>query len=168
MAHPKHLTVRQRYKFRCGYCGVSETDTGGQLTVDHFRPLSKGGSDDDDNLVYSCHRCNLYKGDFLPNADDKQNGRRVLHPLLDDRDVHLRQNGETGRLEPLTDTGRFHIALLQLNRPELVRHRLRERVWRKRMQAAEDELGMLTATVTALELHVARLKQLLSDQKEDS
>lgn len=61
--HPKHERVRQRYDGRCGYCGLSEVDAGGELTVDHFRPVAAGGGDDDDNLVYACFRCNLYKGD---------------------------------------------------------------------------------------------------------
>lgn len=56
MAHPKNLEVRQRYEGRCGYCGVSEGETGGELTVDHFRPLCAGGDDTDDNLVYCCFR----------------------------------------------------------------------------------------------------------------
>jgi len=28
--------VRQRANFACEFCGVTETDTGGHLTVDHF------------------------------------------------------------------------------------------------------------------------------------
>ena len=27
--------LRRRFHFRCGYCGVSETDGGAELTVDH-------------------------------------------------------------------------------------------------------------------------------------
>lgn len=46
--------VRQRANFACEYCGVTETDTGGQLTIDHFHPRSKGGDDDLDNLLYCC------------------------------------------------------------------------------------------------------------------
>lgn len=66
MAHPRLQIVRERYSNCCGYCGVSETDAGGELTVDHFRPLSAGGDDSDDNLVYACIRCNQYKGILLP------------------------------------------------------------------------------------------------------
>ncbi len=167
MAHPKHAEVRRRHSRRCGYCGVSETDTGGQLTVDHYRPVSKGGGEDDENLVYACFKCNLYKGGFHPNADDEQNGRRVLHPLLDDTTAHIQSTDESGRLEPLTDTGRFHIELLQLNRPALVRHRLTHGLWQKRLQFLEEEIGLLTATVTGLELHVARLERLLGDSTSE-
>jgi hypothetical protein len=31
--------LRQRYGFRCGYCGVRETDAGARLTLDHFHLL---------------------------------------------------------------------------------------------------------------------------------
>jgi hypothetical protein len=37
--------VRTRSRFRCEFCGVTETDAGGELTVDHFRPVSKGEDD---------------------------------------------------------------------------------------------------------------------------
>ena len=37
--------VRQRADFTCEFCGISETDTGGELTVDHFQPFGKGGND---------------------------------------------------------------------------------------------------------------------------
>lgn len=36
--------VRRRANFACEFCGVTETDTGGQLTVDHFRPQAKAVS----------------------------------------------------------------------------------------------------------------------------
>ena len=70
MAHPRLPTVRERYAFCCGYCGVSEADVGGELTVDHFCPVSAGGDDSDENLVYACVRCNQYKGALRPEATD--------------------------------------------------------------------------------------------------
>jgi hypothetical protein len=35
--------VRERAEFRCEYCGVSEDETGGILTIDHYRPLRCDG-----------------------------------------------------------------------------------------------------------------------------
>lgn len=49
--------VRSRAGFACEYCGVTETDTGGMLTIDHFQPKTKGGSDKCDNLIYCCSPC---------------------------------------------------------------------------------------------------------------
>ncbi len=40
----------------CVYCG------GGATTVDHDVPLSRGGSEDPENLVPACRPCNSAKG----------------------------------------------------------------------------------------------------------
>ena len=58
--------ARRRANFACEYCGVTETDVGGLLTVDHFQPQARGGADALGNLLYCCHRCNLYKADYWP------------------------------------------------------------------------------------------------------
>ena len=162
MAHPKLRQVEQRYNNCCGYCRIGEVDTGGELTVDHYQPRVAGGDDTDDNLVYACFRCNLYKGDFFPNDDDRVHGRRLLHPLLDDVAAHLRENPETGLLEPLTETGRFHLTLLQLNRPALVAHRLRMRqaaLEQAKQELMEAQLAQLQATVDAQTAFISALRQ---------
>src|SRR4051794_23670100 len=105
VAHPKHQSVRARYQHQCGYCGISEIDAGGELTVDHYHPVSAGGDDTDENLVYACIRCNLYKADYWPNAQEVEAGNIVLHPMRDDILRHLRENEQTGELEPLSQTG---------------------------------------------------------------
>jgi hypothetical protein len=58
--------VRERAAGACEYCGVTDTDSGGPLTVDHFQPRARGGTDDLSNLLYCCWRCNLYKADYWP------------------------------------------------------------------------------------------------------
>lgn len=151
MAHPKHTQVRARFNYRCAYCGVSEADVGSELTVDHFRPVSVGGDDEDLNLVYACHRCNLLKADFYPDKQDLAMGRRVLHPMLDDVSKHIRENLQTGRVEPLTETGAFHIALLDLNRPPLVNYRLRRNL-----------ITLLVKKQRLLEAENAQLRSLIS------
>jgi hypothetical protein len=128
MAHPRLDDVRMRYNSRCGYCGVTERETGGELTVDHYHPLCIGSDESDDNLVYCCFRCNSYKGEFEPTAEDIRQGFRVIHPLLDEVALHMGENQQTGRVEPLTNMGRFHIALSHLNRPQLVEQRLARRL----------------------------------------
>ena len=105
MAHSKHDLIRQWYGYCCGYCGVSEADSGGELTADHYRPVSQGGDDSDANLVYCCFRCNLNKGDFFPTPDDIAQGYRLLHPLRDDLRVHLREDAD-GTMSGLSAAGR--------------------------------------------------------------
>ena len=55
-------SIRALYGFRCGYCGVTETESGGQLEIEHFRPRSRGGQDILDNLIYACPTCNRFSG----------------------------------------------------------------------------------------------------------
>ncbi len=76
-------SIRALYDFRCGYCGVTETESGGQLEVDHFRPRSRGGKDILDNLVYACPTCNRFKGDYWP-APAASPDLMLLHPQQDD------------------------------------------------------------------------------------
>jgi hypothetical protein len=163
--------IRARYEYRCGYCGVSETDTGGILTLDHHHPRTAGGDDSDENLVYACPRCNQYKGDFWPDVDDTRLGRVVLHPLLSELAQHFRDDEETGQLVPLTETGRFHIALLQLNRPALVQHRLRRRLSElltAKQRLLEAENAQLRATVAEQERYIALLRALVGPAVEDN
>ncbi len=113
--------IREKADFSCEYCGISETDSGGELTVDHFQPASKGG-DDEENLVYCCFRCNLYKGDYWSDAP---NQTRLWNPRKDKRDEHFWLS-ETGRLLALTKIGEFAIKLLRLNRPPLAAKRQKD------------------------------------------
>lgn len=48
----------------CQYCGNKKHIS--QFSRDHFFPKSKGGSDDDFNLILSCKRCNSEKSDQFP------------------------------------------------------------------------------------------------------
>ena len=50
-------SIKARDGYKCVYCGSSEN-----LTVDHVRPKSKGGTDTADNLVTACRPCNQAKG----------------------------------------------------------------------------------------------------------
>ena len=45
----------------CAYCGSREN-----LTVDHIRPLIKGGTNAFWNLQTLCDECNVAKGDKYP------------------------------------------------------------------------------------------------------
>jgi hypothetical protein len=116
-------TVRVRYGLRCGYCGVHEDEVGALLTVDHFQPRIQGGSDASENLVYCCHACNEFKGDWW----NPTNAERLLHPLSEDSHTHFVER-EDFTLESLTATGAFHITRLHLNRPQLIASRRKRRL----------------------------------------
>jgi HNH endonuclease len=109
--------VRAIYVFRCGYCGVSEVQVGAELTYDHFCPQSQNGTDDAANIVYACHACNEFKGDYWSETE--------------------------GILQALTSLGQIYIDQLQLNRPPLIENRMeRQRVLRTEHHLAEMSLTL--------------------------
>jgi hypothetical protein len=114
--------VRQRAHFACEFCGVTETDTGGELTIDHFQPHTKGGTDAPENLLYCCHRCNQYKADYWPTQSEDP---PLWHPRHEPIERHLLLLAN-GTLYPITQTGAFTLKRLRLNRPPLVAYRVRK------------------------------------------
>jgi hypothetical protein len=42
--------VRQRAQCACEFCGITEIDAGGMLTIDRFKPSTEEGSDALKNL----------------------------------------------------------------------------------------------------------------------
>ena len=165
MAHFKHQSVRVRYAFCCGYCGISETDAGGEMTVDHFHPQVHGGDESDDNLVYACFRCNTYKGDLLPQDANRPLEHRLLHPLHDNFNDHIRINRQTGWLEALTVTGAFHMDALHLNRAALIANRKRRRHYARLLAEADQTYADLTRRGDIQRLRDAYVR-VLKAQKE--
>lgn len=126
--------------------------------------MAAGGDETDDNLVYACFRCNLFKGEFHPTPEDRAKGHIVLHPLREDMWQHVRFEEATGLLQPLTETGRFHVSLLHLNRPALVAFRLRRRfaeLLLRRKRLVDEENAELKAIIRAQEKYIAHLKGLM-------
>jgi hypothetical protein len=54
--------ILERDGFRCRYCGRSKDEPSVVLEVDHVVPVTKGGTDEPDNLLTSCEPCNQGKG----------------------------------------------------------------------------------------------------------
>ena len=66
--------VFKRDGFTCQYCGRKTPEV--ILELEHIIPLSKGGTDELDNLTTSCFECNRGKG------------KSLLDTVLKDRDIH--------------------------------------------------------------------------------
>ena len=151
--------VRQRDVFRCLYCGMRESDVGAELTVDHYQPRSRGGSDDLSNLVYCCHACNEFKGDYWQPGSIE----RILNPLTHDVAAHLYED-ENGSLQPLTETGAFHAQRLQLNRPQLIasrQHRQRAEADAATLHLVHQNTSLLTEQVQIMQAEIDELHVLL-------
>jgi hypothetical protein len=157
--------VRQRANFACEFCGVTETDTGSELTVDHFQPKAKGGDDSLENLLYCCARCNQYKLDYWPMHPDDPS---LWNPRREPASQHFLELDD-GTLYPLTATGAFTLKRLRLNRPPLVAYRLRNRQQAEVIRLLtryRDLVRLLEKLHTQLSVLTEEQRQLLEEQRE--
>lgn len=56
------LKIFERDNFTCQYCGCSTK----KLECDHIIPVSRGGGNEESNLLTACFQCNRAKKDKLP------------------------------------------------------------------------------------------------------
>ena len=59
VGNSKKLAILKRDNYTCGYCGA----TGVELEIDHIKPVSKGGTNEQNNLITACKKCNRDKSD---------------------------------------------------------------------------------------------------------
>jgi hypothetical protein len=158
------LQVRERANFSCEFCGVTETATGGELTIDHFHPQSRDGTDDLSNLLCCCSRCNQYKADYWPTHEHEP---RLWNPRQDTFTSHLLTLAD-GTLYPITPIGAFTLRRLRLNRPPLVAHRLRQyhRSEEQRLLARyRDLVTVLEQIQTQQVIFLEEQRKLLEEQQ---
>lgn len=70
---PPEVYAAIRASGKCVYCGTQAT------TVDHIRPLSRGGWEHESNLVAACKSCNYSKSNRLLTEWRRQD--RVAHAV---------------------------------------------------------------------------------------
>lgn len=156
--------VRQRARHVCEYCGLREADVGGEFTIDHFQPRSKGGSDEVENLVYSCFWCNQRKLDYWPATP-------TALQLWNPRRSHAHDHFlilEDGSLRPLTEDGAFTSRRLHLNRPALIAWRLRQRYQDEQnrlLTQYRNLLALQTQLVTEMTTLLQEQQTLLTEQQ---
>lgn len=87
----KRLAIYLRDRFTCSYCGVDLRDKEpAEVSLDHLKPFSKGGTNEATNLVTACRSCNCGRGDkpwrqyATPGAIERiqRRRRRVLNIAL--------------------------------------------------------------------------------------
>ena len=84
----KRAYIHWLYNYKCQYCGYDfiKNNWSRKSEIDHVVPRSKGGNNDIDNLVLSCHNCNSEKGDkpleeWLHTA--KSVNKKYIRKMLD-------------------------------------------------------------------------------------
>lgn len=54
--------IFKKWKYQCAFCGKKGGANNTVLSIDHIVPVSHGGTDDQDNLISACRKCNKRKG----------------------------------------------------------------------------------------------------------
>lgn len=81
------IRILKKTKFCCAACGAKLDIV--KHTVDHIIPISRGGTNEIDNLVGLCKVCNEYKDNLLYYPGDYYTYLTVTNPKLME-DLHMR------------------------------------------------------------------------------
>jgi hypothetical protein len=112
--------LRHDFFYSCAYCTMMESEaTSVRMTIDHYRPVASHPAmiDEYGNLLWACDTCNMRKGDRFPPPEAYAEGHRFFRPDEDIRSEHFEEDESSVRSE--TNTGKFTINFLDLNRTEL-------------------------------------------------
>lgn len=107
--------LRQRAGGRCEYCRLPDSADEWPFHVDHIVARVHGGTDDLDNICWSCTQCNLHKSSNIASVDP-ESGQRVdlFNPRSDVWNEHF-GIGPDARMVGLTPKGRATVRLLDMN-----------------------------------------------------
>jgi hypothetical protein len=117
--NPHYRLVAERAGHRCEYCRAPEAIFNFPFEVEHIIPVSKGGSDNTDNLALACRACNLRKSNILMAVDpETQEMAPLFHPRTQIWIGHFELLASPdAALRGITATGRATVNQLQLNSP---------------------------------------------------
>ena len=125
MTEALRTSVRDRARDCCEYCRAQAEFSHDPFSVEHIIPFVKGGTDDLENLAWSCLGCNNYKY-ISTSAYDLVTAQMVplFNPRIDVWSNHFRWNNDFSVIIGLTPVGRATVQRLQMNRKGLVNLRI--------------------------------------------
>ena len=114
--------VRRRAKDRCEYCRMPRILSPFTYEIDHVISRKHHGKTTAENLALACFFCNSFKGPNIAGIDPSS-GRivRLFHPRKDHWNRHFAWDGSL--LIGRTQIGRATIAVLEMNRPDVLAFR---------------------------------------------
>ena len=108
-------TVQERADDRCEYCRLRQEHAPlWRHQIEHIIPRKHRGTDDLENLAWTCVRCNLSKSSNLSGIDS-ETGRTVVlfNPRTQIWSEHFAYSD--AEIIGLTPTGRATVAVLNMN-----------------------------------------------------
>lgn len=114
--NPRYAQVALRAGYRCEYCHAPEVLFNFPFEVEHIRPVSRGGTDTQNNQALACRSCNLRKATHVGGVDPESEAMvRLFIPRYDRWEEHFQADPESGVIKGLTAIGRATIARLEMN-----------------------------------------------------
>jgi HNH endonuclease len=113
--------IMLRAKGCCEYCQTLYDFSPDTFEIEHIKSLFEGGTNELDNLAFSCGGCNSNKY-YRINAIDPSTNEIVplFNPRLDIWAQHFQWQENFSIIEAITPKGRVTVDLLKLNRIGLV------------------------------------------------
>lgn len=107
--------VRDRAKGRCEYCQIHQWQASvAAFHIEHIIPRKHGGTDDLENLAFSCFHCNGHKGPNLTGIDPiSAEIVQLFHPRQNIWAVHFAVIG--AEIVGTTPIGRATVEVLAMN-----------------------------------------------------
>ena len=113
--------IQERAGHCCEYCKFPMSYSHDGFHIEHIIPIRFGGSNELENLAWSCDGCNTNKWGHIEWLDT-ETGIKVslFNPRLDIWKNHFRWNDDFTLIIALSPTGRVTIDLLKMNRSGLI------------------------------------------------
>jgi hypothetical protein len=113
--------VQERAKYCCEYCLAQSLISADTFSIEHIIPIAKEGTDDIENLAFSCMRCNGHKYIFTHGTDSVTgNSVPLYNPRKGDWTTHFQWSEDFSEIVGISPTGRATIVRLNVNRENLI------------------------------------------------
>ncbi len=117
----KRAKIEKRANDLCEYCQLPHKLSSSPFVIEHILPISKGGTDNLENLALACNNSKYNKTE----AFDKLSKRTVplFNPQKDVWNEHFSWDKDFRKIVGLTAEGRITIETLKMNRERIVKIR---------------------------------------------
>jgi hypothetical protein len=95
-------TIYERDKYVCQYCGEDLNNEPHKICLDYINPITRGGTNNEDNIVTSCKKCFARKTNRFP--EEAGMNRPVVTSNVSENDG-INDGGSTGGQQSVSEAG---------------------------------------------------------------
>jgi 5-methylcytosine-specific restriction endonuclease McrA len=112
--------IAHRANHVCEYCQIPATFSTSSFSIEHIKPIAKGGENNIENLAYACQGCNNIKF-TKTHAEDPESGAVVplFNPRMHNWNNHFSWSPDLILMIGISSIGRATISALKINREEV-------------------------------------------------